>query len=131
MPAGTERQSGSHEPDPIEKEELKRYHVAYERAARRNRDMLQWGAAMTAVLGIAIGTGGIFALADSIATANKSHGIPDLALKAVFWGGLAIAALLLLQLINAFHLRSRAESQADDAMSRLIDLDPDRYPPKE
>jgi Na+/phosphate symporter len=111
--------------------ELQRWHRAREAAKRHNRNLLQYGAGLTAVLGINIGTGGMLALADSLAeTQQEATQLP--------WWAAAVAALsilagifLVVLLVQAFHARQEADRNAEIHLEMLIALAPEWFQPRD
>ena len=114
---------------------LERFHRARERSSRCNRNLLQYGAALMAVIGIALGTGSVLALARSLAEAQGDAALfPDWGLGVLIGIGSALAALallLFLLLCQAFLSRLGAEHAADAALAELIRAEPERYLPAE
>src|SRR5207248_652263 len=58
-------------PDPGKVEALQGWRLAQEAASRSNRNLLQYGAGIAAILGIAAGSGGILAVANSLQKAQQ------------------------------------------------------------
>ena len=114
---------------------LQGWHLAKERARRYNRNLLQYAAGIAAVLGIGAGSSGLFAVAGAlIRTEETSRSLPDWAfvILAVAGGVVGVLSIILLAFLAiAFSRRGTAEQDADLAQARLIDLDPDRFWPKE
>ena len=94
---------------------LQGYQLAKEQANRCNRNLLQYGAAIATILGIAAGSGSIFALADSVGkTGEPEQSLPAWALGMLLAGALILClflALLLSQLYRTFSLRVTAPNK--------------------
>jgi hypothetical protein len=113
-------------------EALRAWRKATDVAERSNRDLLQYGAGIAALLGISAGSSGVFSVAESLQGA-ESGGSP--------WWALAILAIVLVVafvasgvmaalLVQAYSRRESAEGDADAALSELIGLDPEHFWPK-
>ena len=112
--------------------ELQRWHLAREAASRHNRDLLQYGAAFAAVLGIEAGSGGILAVATALTSDGDS--LPTevgAILLAVLAIGVVFAVVSGALLIGAFRRRRAAERRADNSLENLIGHAPERFLPKE
>jgi hypothetical protein len=113
---------------------LQGYQLAKEQASRCNRNLLQYGAAIATILGISAGSGSIFALAESVGQTEGTGGLPSWAVGMLV-GELMIVGLLMLVLLTVlyrtFSKRDQAEREADNYLSTLIALGPDRYWPKD
>lgn len=107
---------------------LQGWHQAKEEAMRFNRNLLQYAASIAAVFGIAAGSSGILAVADSLArTGEENQWV--LAILAVIGLSLVITALLAVLLVDAFRRRGAAEREVGNQLARLIRLDPDHFMP--
>ncbi len=109
---------------------LQGWQIAKERANRANRDLLQFAAGITAVLGIVAGSGGIFAVASSAATTTGTQLFPLDLLKILMGIGFALSVVLGIMLVGAFQRRHREERTMDDYLTKLISLRPDAFLPK-
>jgi hypothetical protein len=115
--------------------ELRGWHLAKEAASRHNRNLLQYGAGIAAVLGIEAGSGGVFAIANGLTkVGGASASLPWWTW--VILGGVSIVAgttfaILVGFLVRAFLLRRAAEQKADDHLAKVIALAPDRFLPRE
>jgi hypothetical protein len=109
---------------------LQGWQIAKERAGRANRDLLQFAAAITAVLGIVAGSGGIFAVATAAAPPDADQLFSLDVLKIFMTVGFALAFVLGLMLVAAYQRRRRFERTMDDYLTRLIGLRPDAFLPK-
>jgi len=115
--------------------ELLAWKLGVERAGRHNRNLLQYGASMAALLGISAGGGGILALAKAVTLTqgdNAGHLLPEDGLRfVVALGvlGLAGAVVLGVLLYRAFRDRARAEAEADAHLSKLVQLRPEGFLP--
>lgn len=123
-------QPPSREVDATVVKELQGWHLAREAAKRHNRNLLQYGAGLTAVLGINVGTGGMLVVAESLARAQ------EVASQLPWWASgmvtvTTLAGLLLLGLlIRTYVWRQAAERQADTHLEKLIALAPHWFPPR-
>lgn len=128
----------------VDLDALQGWHLARQRAKRYNRNLLQYGAGLAAVLGINAGTGGMLKLADSleIRSARASGDAISEPARQVLWDLTSLAGwivaitavaavLLLILLIAAFRERQRAERQADGYVPRLIATAPQWFRPGE
>ena len=107
---------------------LQGWHQAKEEAMRYNRNLLQYAASIAAVFGVAAGSSGILAVADSLAKSGEpNQWIPAILALVGFF--LAIAAMLAVFLFGAFRRRGAAEREVDSHLARLIELDPDHFMP--
>ena len=109
---------------------LQGWQIAKERAGRANRDLLQFAAGITAVLGIVAGSGGIFAVATAVTPTDGTQLFSIDLLKMLMVVGFALALVLTLMLAGAFQKRRQAERAIDDHLTRLIRLRPDAFLPK-
>ena len=111
---------------------LQAWRKATDVAERSNRDLLQYGAGIAALLGISAGSGGVFAVAESLHGA-ETGGSP--------WWALAILVVVLViafvasavmagLLVQAYNRRESAERAADAALLELIGLGPEHFWPK-
>jgi len=111
---------------------LQNWHVATDAASRRNRNLLQYAAGIAALLGISAGSGGVFAVAESLQSTSRG-GSPWWAV-AILAGVAAFAAVaglvMLFFLLKAYVQRRSAEDEADGYLRELIGMDPDRFWPK-
>lgn len=105
---------------------LQAWQKARDAANRYNRNLLQYAASIAAVLGIGAGSGGIFAVADSLPEAQGDIAVIGLVASVAVAGG--IAAPILLLLVGTFWKRGRAERDAASRMDDLIAIDPKRFP---
>jgi O-antigen/teichoic acid export membrane protein len=105
---------------------LQAWQKARDEAARYNRNLLQYAASIAAVLGIGAGSGGLFAVANSL---PEAHGdIAVIGLMAAAGVAAVIAVPLVLLLAWAFRKRGQAETAAVSRMNDLIEIDPKRFP---
>jgi len=116
--------------------ELRAWGVGVELAERYNRNLLQYGGGIAAVLGISAGGGGILALAKAIPGAQPRDSVPFVAndTLATLLLALAIVAAIAalglgILLCRAFGGRTRAEAEADLHLRRLIELRPESFAP--
>ena len=104
---------------------VREWHIAREKADRLNRNLLQYGAAMTAVIGVFGASGGVVALAFSV---QKDGG--DLPLGIV-WAIVAIGLLLFVILgaflISAFRDRGKCEEDAEEKLGHISREDPGAF----
>ena len=110
-------------------EAVQAWNRAKEESIRCNRNLLQYGAGIAAVLGIGSGSGGVFAVADKL----NVNGLPIGALVGlgVLGGVLCLGFVVLSYLIvEAFTRREAAERKADDSQTRVIALAPSRFLPE-
>ena len=116
--------------DPGLIEALQGWHRSKERAGRFNRNLLQYAAALAALLGIAGGSGAVAAV--GISVSDLSGGTPEW-VKVIAIVVAAVVALiavaLIYYLIRAFRLRLEAEVGANDFLDRLIERDSKRFWP--
>ena len=111
--------------------ELRAWHRARETAARCNRNLLQYGAAFAAILGIEAGSGGVFALANALTQGVALQAWVVAIVLAVSAVGVVFAIVLAILLVQAYGQRREAERRADDYLERLIARTPERFLPKE
>ena|SRR5437763_15423594 len=109
---------------------LQGWQIAKERANRANRDLLQFAAGITAVLGIVAGSGGIFAVATAVTPTQGAQLFSIDVLKTLMAVGFALAAVLALMLVGSFQKRRREEHTMDEFLTSLIALRPDAFLPK-
>src|SRR5436309_2859504 len=117
-------------PDPGKVEAMQGWRLAQEAASRSNRNLLQYGAGIAAVLGIAAGSGGVLAVANSLHKAqDASAQLPGLAALFVVVDVVTFLLTLILfgLLLDAFTRRRDAEAQADKYMKRLIEFEYDHF----
>lgn len=114
--------------------ELEGWHLAREAAQRWNRNLLQYGAGVAAVLGLAAGSGGVFAIASSlVGLQDTSASLPGWAVGVL--GGVTVVAsavfvILMSLLIASYFQRRKAEGAADSHLTKLIGLAPERFIPR-
>ena len=110
---------------------LQNWHMASDAASRSNRNLLQYAAGIAALLGISAGSGGVFAVAESLQSTSRG-GSPWWA-AAILAGVAAFAAVaglvMLFFLLKAYVQRRSAEDEADRYLRELIEMDPDRFWP--
>lgn len=109
---------------------LQGWHRAKERADLQNRNLLQFGAGIATVLGIAAGSSGLFAVASRLQDGSE---LPLWAIVILGTLGLVLAivgVVLTAYLVRAFQARRAAEHDAEDYFARLIALVPDHFLPK-
>lgn len=115
--------------------ELQSWHGAREAASRYNRNLLQYAGGIAAVSAIGAGSGGVFAVAGSLAKANdKSQSLPAwAALVLIVVAATVVIATVTLTalLVRAFRMRRAAETTADGHLTELIALRPERFLPRE
>jgi hypothetical protein len=125
-----------------ETEALRGWYLARQAATRYNRNLLQYGAGLAAVIGINAGTGGMLALADSLAlrTAVASGETVTNPAQRPMWEFSSPAAwmvvltsvaavVLLLLLVRSYRDRQRAERSAEAHAERLIAVNPQWFRP--
>jgi hypothetical protein len=128
-----------------------------EQAERANRNLRQLAAGIAGLLGIALGSGGVFALAEAVsnskdkapaiaATGEKAQvvagavemaqNLPFDTASALLNASIGIAAVLIvlsvvlaLLLWQAFGIRRLAEDQADEHLEKLIEAKADYFLP--
>ena len=103
---------------------LRAWYTAKDEAEHYNRNLMQYGTAVAAVLSILAGSGGIFAVANALKT--ESGSLPAWALM-ILWlvsivGTIALVLLLGL-LVHSFLHRSKAEKAVEESRGSLIDAD--------
>ena len=110
--------------------ELQGWHRAKERARRYNRNLLQYAAALTALLGIGGGSGAVVAVGISFSGLSGGEARWVLVIAIVVAAVVALIALALIYLlIRAFRLRRDAELDAINFLASLIERDPERFWP--
>ena len=110
--------------------ELQGWHRAKERARRYNRNLLQYAAALTALLGIGGGSGAVAAVGISVAELKGKTADWVLVIAIVVAVVVALIALVLIYLlIRAFRLRRDADVDAINFLASLIERDPERFWP--
>ena len=108
---------------------LEEWHEARESANRHNRNLLQYGAAIATVFGIAVGFGGIASVAISTGDGN---GTPYLVAAGIIGAiGFVLGALGAFAIVRAFRARRSAEERAAQTLRVLIRHDPERFMPRE
>ena len=111
---------------------LQNWHAATDAASRGNRNLLQYAAGIAALLGISAGSGGVFAVAESLNKSSQGNSpwwaIAILVGVAAFAGTAGIVMLFFL--LRAYVLRRTSENEADGYLRELIGMDPDRFWPK-
>ncbi len=100
---------------------LKKWYKAKDEADHYNRNLMQYGGAVAAVLTILAGSGGIFA----VATAVKVEGNPYFVWAAAILGGVSVVGTIALfiltgMLVHSFIRRGKAEKAVDKNRRRLI-----------
>ena len=111
-------------------EALQGWHRSKERARRFNRNLLQYAAALAALLGIGGGSGAVAAVGISVSKLSGNQALWVLIIAIVVAAIVAlIAVALIYYLIRAFRLRLEAEVSANDFLDRLIERDPERFLP--
>ena len=108
---------------------LQDWHQARESANRHNRNLLQYGVALSALFGIEAGFGGIVAVAIRV----RPGGGTPFGVAAVILGaaGIVLGALLAVAIVRAFRERQVAEELAAEMLPILIRHDPERFMPRE
>ena len=108
---------------------LREWHGAREAAGRSNRNLLQYGAALAALIGIETGFGGVVAVAMSVAetTNDTPFGLWILGLVVA---GLILGTMLALLIVKSYRDRRLAEQRVDAAVDKLIPLSPERFLPR-
>ena len=103
---------------------MKGWRLAKERARRYNRNLLQYAGGIVALVGIGSGTGAVVAVAQGL---GENLDLPWWAY--VIIGGVVGLIFLFLSifLLRAFWLRGEAERDVADHLSKLIEIDPDRF----
>ncbi|MFN8523621.1 MAG: hypothetical protein U0821_11040 [Chloroflexota bacterium] len=119
-------------------DELQGWQLSKEQARRCNRNLLQYAAGLTAILGINVGGGGMLAIAKALGEVTQEDGDLIFGLltlsSLVSWIVLVAACgggMLLILLVKSFLQRQASEHRADEHMRRLIVLAPDWFHPKE
>ncbi len=109
---------------------LRDWHTSKDEANRYNRNLLQYAAALAALLGISGGSGAVAAVGISVSKLDGDDALWILILAGVVGLIVAIiAAVLIRYLICAFRQRSKAEKQENVSLRELIGLIPDRFLP--
>ena len=104
---------------------LTAWHRARDDARRYNRNLLQLGAAIAAILGIEAGSGGVFAIANGI---NGNEPLPEwasLQLIALTGFALVVGGIFGLLAIWSYFRRGQAEQKAEQNLEYLFTLDPE------
>src|SRR4029453_9222519 len=101
-------------PAPEVVQALQGWQIARERSSRPNRNLLQFGAGITAVLGLVAGSGGLFGVANALTTTEGSQLFPLDLLKVFMVIGFVLAVVLGLLLVGAFRERRQQEHTMDD-----------------
>ncbi len=109
--------------------ELQHWRLAREKAARHNRNLLQYGAGLAAVLGISAGGGGMIAVANSLGQANT--GPLNAIMGSILLASILVGLVLLVLLLGTFRSRQAAERESDEYLGKLIELVPSWFQPKE
>ncbi len=109
---------------------LQGWHHANERAARFNRNMMQFAGGLAALLGISGGSGAVAAVSFS------AKGLGPAELWVVFGFAITIAIVVVLaaltliyQMLQAYRLRLKAEVSAGRFLDSLIRQDPKHFWP--
>ena len=100
---------------------VQKWYKAKDEADHYNRNLMQYGGAVAAVLTILAGSGGIFA----VATAVKVEGNPYFVWAATILGGVSVVGtialvILTVMLVHSFVRRGRAEKAVDKNRRNLI-----------
>jgi hypothetical protein len=125
---------GQSAPDPLEgikpDELTARWNEAKAKADRANRNLLQYGGALAAMLGISAGSSGIWAIVKAMPSGSSflDQFIP--CFVTAFCGAGMFGGFLFLGLLNSFRTRGKFEREADELMTHLVKLYPDRFLPK-
>ncbi len=106
------------------------WNKARDEAEHYNRNLMQYGAAVAAVLTLLAGSGGIFA----VATAVKVEDNPFFLWAVGILGGLGVVAtialvILMVMLVQSFVRRKEAEEAVEEHRRSLIGDDPTRFLP--
>lgn len=112
----------SEEQDPLATKPLQDWRAAEDQAARQNRNLMQYAAAAATVLGIGGGSGGLFAVADSLVRTGKDP-IPSWLYVLVLVATVIVAGLLSMMAVAALKLRGDAEDASRQALHDLIAID--------
>jgi hypothetical protein len=112
----------SEEQNPLATKPLQDWRAAEDQAARQNRNLMQYAAAAATVLGIGGGSGGLFAVADSLVRTGKDP-IPSWLYAVVLGVTLIAACLLSMMAVAAMKLRGDAEDTSRLALHDLIQID--------
>ena len=105
---------------------LQGWHLAREKANRRNRNMLQYAAGVAALVGVGSGTGGINQVAKAL-SAQKDV-VVDLGwMQSLAFFEVAGAVALIVPLVFAYLQRRAAEQDMERHLARLIALVPSRF----
>ncbi|MBI4298703.1 MAG: hypothetical protein HY666_02985 [Chloroflexi bacterium] len=116
--------------DDQRKEGLKRvvsdWYIANEAAKRYDRNLLQYGGAMAAIVGVFGGSGGVFAIAISV---QQAEFLP----LWLIWADLAIGSILFVMLgillLYSLLRRRTCENEAEKSLKQIIAEDYKRFLP--
>lgn len=109
---------------------LREWRGAREAASRSNRNLLQYGAAFAALMGILTGVGGVVAVAMSVAENNSRDAQFGFWFLGLVVAGMILGVMLALLLVKSYRERRLAEGRVDAAIDKLIPLTPERFLPR-
>ncbi len=118
-------------PEGIKPDEVTaQWNVAKGKAERANRNLLQYGGALAAMLGISAGSSGIWAIVKAMPNGSDflDQFIP--CFVAAFCGAALFVGFLFLGLVASFRKRGQFEREADQFLKQIIALYPERFLPK-
>jgi hypothetical protein len=110
--------------------DLAAWKLLTDRSERLNRNLIQYAASIAAALGISTGSGGVFALAESVAqkpTIGWEHGLLSVFILAVTLVAAVTTVVLFGLLANAYRARERAEHEASEHLQALIAAKPEHF----
>ena len=129
MPKGNEGPKDL--PEGIKPDELTaRWNAAKAKAERANRNLLQYGGALAAMLGISAGSSGIWAIVKAMPSDSSflDQFLP--CFVAAFCGAGLFVGVLFLGLLNSYRSRGQFEKQADEYLAQIVKMYPERFLPK-
>ena len=129
MPKGTDEPRDL--PEGIKTDEVTaKWNTAKAQADRANRNLLQYGGGLAAMLGISAGSSGIWAIVKAMPSGSAFVDQFMYCFAGAFCGASAFVGILFLGLVNSFRRRGMFEKQADEYFAQLVKLYPDRFLPK-
>lgn len=105
------------------------WNAAKAKAERANRNLLQYGGALAAMLGISAGSSGIWAIVKAMPSSDFLEPFVP-CFVAAFCGAGLFVGILFLGLVNSFRNRGKFERQADEYFAQIVKLYPERFLPK-